>query len=332
MIDIVAEFGQSHGGRLSTAMVQAATAKDAGCSYVKWQTFAPERLVSRTAGRYWSEHLGGAASQYQTFVDNGMLKPYDWKTLGDYCRTLGVGFMSSPFDLEAVDLLVDAGVDAFKLASGAITHRQLLQKVAATGKKVFLSTGAADEHEIEQALDWLCPSTDVTLLACTLAYPCPDGHANLARIQALDYFGWPVGYSDHTLRTDTALAAVCAGASVLEKHCTLDEEGSVPDDKMALNPVRLRQYVEYAQLGERMRGGQYVGVEPSEVEMSARAGARRSLHAAVDIPAGKTLQVDDFVCLRPGGPFAPADVDVLVGRTAARGISAGDQIRHEDVT
>lgn len=332
MIDVCAEFGQSHGGSLDTAMAQAAVAKDAGCSFVKFQTFRPERLVSRTAGRYWAEHLGGSATQLETFQANGMLADSDWKTLGDYCRSIGIGFMSSPFDLEAVDLLVDAGVDAIKLASGEITHRQLVKLVAQTGLPVVLSTGAATEDEIDQALEWLYPLENVTLLACTLAYPTADEEAQLGRILELEYFGWPTGYSDHTTRTDTALAAVCAGATMLEKHCCLDDSGrsGVPDDLMALNPSRLRQYVAYAQLGERMVGGRALG--PTEAEMAARAGARRSLHAATNIPAGKTLQVDDFVCLRPGGPFAPADVDVLIGKTAAVDIPAGKQFRQEDVT
>lgn len=331
-VDVIAEFGQSHGGSLDVAMTQACVAKDAGCTFVKWQSFRPDRLVSRTAGRYWSEHLGGAATQLETFEANGMLADSDWRILGDYCHTLGVGFMSSPFDLEAVDLLVDAEVNAIKIASGEITHRQLLERVAETGLPVVLSTGASTVEEINQATAWLGNGRDLTLLACSLAYPTADEDAQLGRIQALQWglrLPFRVGYSDHTTRTDTALAAVCAGATLLEKHCTLNENGSVPDDKMALTPGRLRQYVTYAQLGERMRGSG--ALQPTEAEVAARAGARRSLHAATDIPAGKALQVDDFVCLRPGGPFAPADVDILCGRTATKCISAGDQIRHEDV-
>jgi sialic acid synthase SpsE len=289
MIDCVAEFGQSNRGDLATAIRQADVAKAAGCTYVKFQAFDPARLAGPTARRYWSESLGGAETQLETFHVNGNLAPEGWRQLGDHCRSIGIGFMCSPFDLESVDLLVDAGVDAIKIASGEITHRQLLQRVAETGLPVVLSTGAATETEIARALGWLS-SENVTLLACTLSYPCADEDAELGRVQALEMYGYPVGYSDHTLRTDTALAAVVAGATMLEKHCTLDALGGVPDDRMALEPARLRQYVAYAQLGEKMRGEGYLGT--SDAEQAARAGARRSLHAATNIPAGKTAARD----------------------------------------
>lgn len=331
MIQVVAEFGQSCAGSLDTAMTQAAVARDAGCTYVKLQTFQPERLCSPLAPRYWQETLGGQATQFDTFKANGMLKASDWKILADYCHDIGIGFMSSPFDLEAVDLLVDAGVDAIKIASGEITHRQLLELVAQTGLPVVLSTGASSQIEIERAIGWLGHDRRITLLACTLSYPCADEDAELCRIEALrwDFPCHVAGYSDHTTRTDTALAAVVAGADMLEKHCTLDAQGDVPDDKMALEPGRLRQYVAYAQLGEKMRGTG--SLDASEAELAARAGARRSLHAAYNIAAGEVFRPDAFVCLRPVGPFAPDDDRLLFGRVAARAIVAGQQIRHEDV-
>lgn len=330
MVEIIAEFGQSCRGNLDKAKTQALVAKEAGCAWVKLQTFEPSRLAGPGAKRYWDPTLGGADSQLDTFAGNGMLGPDDWKELAAFCRQIGVGFMSSPFDLEAVDLLDDAGVGALKIASGEITHRQLLQKVAAIGKKVVLSTGASTMREIGTALEWLGWPDNVTLLACTLSYPTGAADANLARIETLRRnFDYPVGYSDHTLRVDTALAAAAMGAEMLEKHCTLDADGGVPDDLMALEPGRLRQYVAYAELGAQMRGqGMMVA---SDAELAARAGARRSLHAATNIPAGKTLQVDDFVCLRPGGLFAPADVDILLGRRATKCIPAGKQIESSDV-
>lgn len=329
MIEVIAEWGQSCGGNLDTAMAQAHATREAGCAWAKFQTFHPDRLVSPNAGRYWDPTLGGFASQRATFLANGMLNDTDWRTLAEYCHSLGVGFMSSPFDLEAVDLLVAAGARAFKIASGEITHRQLLQLVAQTGLPVYLSTGAATLTEISRALDWLRPA-EVTLLACTLAYPTLEGDANLGRIETLRrLYPNPVGYSDHTLRCDTSMAAVALGATVLEKHATLSSDGAVPDDKMALDPAGLRTYVKYALLGESLRGN--AAVAPSDAEQAARAGARRSLHAAVNIPAGKTLQLDDFVCLRPAGPFNPADVGGLVGKTAARDIVAGQQIHPDDI-
>lgn len=331
MISCVAEFGQSNRGDLATAIRQADIAKQAGCTHVKYQVFDPARLAGPNAKRYWSETLGGSESQLETFHINGMLAPEGWRQLADHCRTIGISFMCSPFDLESVDLLAEAGVEVIKIASGEITHRQLLERVADTALPVVLSTGAATETEIEQALAWLWPTVP-TLLACTLAYPTADGDAELARIETLrwDFPGCPTGYSDHTTRTDTALAAVVAGATMLEKHCRLDEsDGVCPDDMMALEPARLRQYVAYAQLGEQMRGTGYLGT--SDAEQAARTGARRSLHAAINIPAGVILSPEFFTCLRPGGGFAPADVDVLVGKRAAKDIPVGNMILPDDV-
>lgn len=332
MISCIAEFGQSHRGDLTTAILQADMANQAGCTWAKWQTFDPARLAGPTARRYWDPSLGGNESQLETFHVNGNLAPEGWKALAQHCADIGIGFMSSPFDLEAVDLLVDAGVQALKIASGEVTHRQLLERVAETGLPVVLSTGASTFREILDALNWLGDGDNVTLLACTLSYPTADDDAELGRIEALRVeFPWvdAFGYSDHTLRVDTSLAAVVAGATMLEKHCTLDLAGGVPDDRMALDPARLRQYVAYARLGERMRGTG--ALAPTEAELAARAGARRSLHAANAIRAGATFIRDDFVCLRPAGPFAPADVDVLVGKTAAKDIPAGKQIESYDV-
>lgn len=329
MVDVLSEWGQSNKGDLATAIKQAEVAWAAGCAYAKWQIFRPDRIAGPGAKRYWAESLGGSDSQRETFANNGMLEPAQWRELKAACDDLNLGFLATPFDLEAVDLLEDLGVSAYKIASGDITYRQLLMKVAATGKPVFLSTGAASQEEISMAVQWLYGVSDVTFLACSLAYPCADEDAQLGRISTLAARYQQVGYSDHTTRTDTALAAVVAGANVLEKHCTLSSDGSVPDDKMALEPGRLRQYVAYAQLGEKMRGNGMLS--PTDAELAARAGARRSLHAATNILAGKTLQVDDFVCLRPAGPFAPADVDVLVGKTAARDIPEGKQIESYDI-
>lgn len=329
MIQTVAEFGQSCRGDLTTAIRQADMAKTAGCTHAKWQIFDAHRIAGPHAERYWDEKLGGQPTQLETFHLNGMLHPEGWRQLKTHCDQIGIGFLATPFDLEAVDLLEQLDVSAYKIASGDITYTPLLQKVAATGKPVFLSTGASYGDEIRRALDWL-DRCDVTLLACSLTYPCPDSDANLARIQSLaDLWAGPVGYSDHTLGVDTALAAVAAGATVLEKHCTLGTGFGVPDDRMALGPAELAAYVEMARLGVRLRGS--AELVPVESEMAARHGARRSLHAARDIRAGERFGPDDFVCLRPAGPFEPADVDHLVGRTARCGIVSGEQIQGSDI-
>ncbi len=327
-IEIVAEFGQSHRGDVATAIRQAEVAKAAGCAYVKWQMFDPERIAGPTARRYWDPALGGAETQLETFHTNGNLAPDGWRHLKTACDEIGIGFLVTPFDLEAVDLLEELDVAAYKIASGDITYRQLLLKVAATGKPVFLSTGAAHLYEVEQALVWL-GHIGVTLLACALSYPCEPKDANLARIQTLLCMAERVGYSDHTLGSWTALAAVAAGADVLEKHATLNPVGDVPDDRMALGPDVLAAYVDLARYGEELRGSDEIA--PVIAEWPAREGARRSLHAAHDIDPGHIFQPGDFTYLRPAGPYEPADEDYLFGRRAVKAIPAGKQIAQSDL-
>lgn len=327
MVDVIAEWGQSNRGDLATAIRQADVAKWAGCTWAKWQMFDAHRIAGPDAKRYWDERLGGSESQLETFHLGGMLAPEGWRALKAHCDTIGLGFLATPFDLEAVDLLEDLGVSAYKIASGDITYKQLLQKVAATGKPVFLSTGAAFMDEIGQAVRWLHPC-EITFLACSLTYPCPDGDANLGRIGTLAARYERVGYSDHTLGTSTALAAAAAGATVLEKHATLGGD-NVPDDRMALGPDQLAEYVWLAQTGAKFRGDGLVA--PMDSELAARTGARRSLHAARTIEAGARFRPGDFVCLRPAGPFAPVDEGALLGRQAGRRIVSGSQIAAGDV-
>lgn len=330
-VRVLAEFGQSCRGNLDVAIDQAQAAKDAGAWGSKWQAFRPENIASADAASYWDMTMGGSKSQRQTFLENGMIADRDWPELFAACREIGVEPIVTPFDLQAVDTLEDAGIGTWKVASGDIVWKQLLKRIAETEKPVILSTGASNPREIYRALDWLS-GCEVTLLACSLAYPTRAGDANLARIEGL--LGFPVaavGLSDHTLDVETAFGAAVLGAALLEKHCTLDHDGDVPDDKMALlAPAELKEYCRLAQLGAAMRGNPYPGC--SDAELPAKIGARRSLHAARHIRKGHAFVATDFVCLRPGdGSYEPADVDRLVGRKAARPIRVGTKLTTEDV-
>jgi N,N'-diacetyllegionaminate synthase len=331
-VRILAEFGQSCRGDVGVAIDQAQAAKDAGAWGAKWQAFHPDRIASTDAAAYWDLTMGGSQSQRQTFADNGMIHDRDWIELFAACREIGIEPIVTPFDLQAVDTLFDAGIQTWKVASGDITYAQLLRRIAETQLPVILSTGASNPREIYRALDWLAGCQEVTLLACSLAYPTRAGDANLSRIEGLA--GFPVaavGYSDHTLDVETAFGAAALGATVLERHCTLDHDGEVPDDKMALlAPAELKEYCRLAQLGAAMRGNPYPGC--STAEEPAKVGARRSLHAARYMRKGHRFAAADFVCVRPGdGAYEPADVDRLVGRKAARTIRVGTKLTVEDV-
>lgn len=329
-LTFICEWGQSHQGKLDLAIRQAQTAHDAGWTFSKWQMFETKNLVSREAKRYWDPELGGHESQFDTFEANGHLTTADWYELKAFCDSIGHGFLATPFDLPSVDLLEDLGATHYKIASGDVTWRQLLVRVAQTGKPVFLSTGAANPREIYRALDWVA-GCHVSLMMCSLAYPTKAEDANLARIEGLS--GFPVsaiGISDHTLQLETAFGAALLGATVFERHATLNRGGPVPDDNMAVTPAELKEYCRLAHLGAAMKGTPYPGCSPAEE--AARVGARRSLHAAKYFRRGHVFADGDFCALRPGdGSYEPADVDKLVGRKAARPIRVGTKLTSEDV-
>lgn len=328
MIQIICEWGQSHRGNLDVAKAQARLTKAMGATFSKWQLFEPERLVSVNAKRYWNKSLGGDESQLKTFKNNGSLAKEEWQELKAYCDDSGVGFLVTPFDLQAVDFLEDIGVSHWKIASGEITHKPLIQAIAQTKKPVFLSTGASLIWEIMQALEFL-DNNLTTLLACDLVYPCPPADANLSRIPALRKsfpFVAGYGYSDHTREVETGLAAAALGATVLEKHCTLDWKGGVPDDRMALEPIQMREYIRLARLGNQLVG--YAFLRASGAEQAAKIGARRSAHAARDIPVGKKFEPEDIIFLRPCPPngIPPTDADSLFHKNASRAFKSGEMI------
>ena len=331
-VEVVAEFGQSHGGNLNTALLQVEATAQAGANIYKSQIFKPERLVSKTARRYWSPSLGGSESQLATFTDNGMLSTDDWVKVSQACRQANVTFCATPFDLEAVDLLAALGVETIKLASGDLTYPHLIHRAACHAKRLLLSTGASTLDEIDRALEWCYeanPDCDVTVLACELSYPALDG--NLDKIRMLRHHGQErVGYSDHTLEIGTAAAAVRAGATILEKHCTLDPLGGVPDDAMALDPTELKLYVETARAAEPAQfNGRMAPVEMvSPAEHAARVGARRSIHAATDMRKGHRVTPTDLTYLRPcpDGALEPWQDVSLIDAPITRRVTAGEAL------
>ncbi len=227
MIKVVAEAGQCMEGSIDRAILMAEAAAAAGAWGFKIQALDPDLIVTRDASRYW-EH-GEARSQHATFTRNGVIGHDQWGPVAEACRSLGLKFIATPFDVGAVDKL-DALVDAWKIASGDINNARLLREVASTGLPTIVSTGAASMGDVNTAVSALA-NVDVTLLACSLEYPTPPEHAQLARIRTLTKapLACEVGYSDHTLGTWAAPLAVAAGATMLEKHFSLGGDLDVPD-------------------------------------------------------------------------------------------------------
>lgn len=327
---VVAEWGQTCQGSVETAIRQAKATQEAGAWGAKWQLLRPDNLAASYAPAYWA-HAPEGLRQRDSFTASGMIDYGAWGEVKAACDEYGVEFIATPFDHEAVDALADMSLSFVKIASGDITYRRLLEHIGQYSWTVLLSTGASSYREIADACRWLNRDygREIIPLACDLVYPCPPEAANLARVATLkDWWdGDEVGYSDHTTGIATACAAAVLGATVLEKHCTLDRSGPVPDDQMALDPTDLAAYVLMANLGNRLKG--QAALTPSDAETPAMIGARRSWHAARDIEIGAYLGPGDLVALRPC-PIGTIPVSVdIEGIAVKRSITAGEPLTPE---
>lgn len=329
-VRVVAEAGQCMNGSVATAIDMAKEARRAGAWGYKVQLLKPETIARAGADKYWTDSFG-TADQREAFTKAGLVDYGAWREVKSWCDDIGIEFLATPFDLEAVTVLAGMGCQYVKIASGDITYRQLLEAIADTDMEVFMSCGATDISEIDRALRWL-RGTSVTLLACTLAYPTPADCAHVARISTLArQFGRPVGYSDHTSFPETGMCAAALGSVLNEVHYTLDNRGrDVPDHAMAVNPQRLAEYVAASELGARLRGDSLI--LPTPEEEPARLGARRSIVMARDVPAGVVLHVDDFAFLRPGDGLPPHLAYRLVGARTVRRLPEGHVVHLTDIT
>lgn len=323
-VKVCAEAGQCHMGSVDTAITMARAARQAGASMFKVQLLTPHKIATADAGLYWKDDLGNR-NQREAFTRAGLIDYGAWGAVKEACDGIGIEFLATPFDLDAIEALEAIGVSTYKVASGDITYRLLLETLNETGKSVVLSTGASEGKDVILALDWLA-DCQVTLLACTLSYPTPNHAAHLARIQTLRRYSDSVGYSDHTESVVTGLAAAALGAELLEKHFTLDNHGpDVPDHKMALEPAALAEYVRWAEVGAALRGSGDLCVSPEERD--ARHGARRGVYARRPIGPLQEVVLEDLAFLRPANGISPADYPHLVGAICTQDLEPGDDVR-----
>lgn len=327
---VIAEIGSNHNGSLDEAYRLIDAAAAAGASAAKFQSYSADTLYSTKAPRLTEmKDFGGDDGQITPHeLISRLQMPREWHArLAGRCVERGIEFMSTPFDLEAVDQL-DPFVKRHKIASFDLTYKQLIQKVATCGKPVVLSTGHAFLGEVEAAISWVVevdPTVPITLLHCVSQYPTRFVDVNLRAMTTLaGAFGLPVGLSDHTLGIEVAVAAVALGACVLEKHFTGDHRQPGPDHSFALEPPALADLVRCAghvrdALGDGMK-------LPTKSEDENRLLARRSLHTAADLDQGHELRPVDIAVLRPGTGLAPALLDLVVGRRLRAGLSAGTPI------
>ncbi len=322
---IIAEAGVNHDGKLATALRLVEVAAEAGADAVKFQTFSADRQVTRAASKapYQKTTTDPQESQHDMLRRLELSADMHHALLA-HCRTCGIDMMSTAFDIESVDLLVELGLQRFKIPSGEITNLPYLRHIGRLQKQVLLSTGMSTPDEIDAALLALAaagtPRSAVTVLHCTSSYPAPIEEANLRAMQALaQRCGTRVGYSDHTPGIEVAVAAVALGACVIEKHFTLDRRLPGPDHQASLEPGELRALVRAIRHVELALGDGIKRVVPSEAPN--RDIARKSLVAKRFIRQGEVFTADNVTAKRPGTGLSPMRWDEVMGSTARRDFS-----------
>jgi N,N'-diacetyllegionaminate synthase len=330
---VIAEAGVNHNGQLELAHQLVDAAADAGANAVKFQTFRADRLATATAPKaaYQQAHTGAGQSQRDMLRSLELAAPA-YAELQQHAHERGLLFLSTPFDEESADLLESLAVPAFKVPSGELTNLPFLAHLARKGKPLIVSTGMSGLGEVEAAVQTIdengAPS--LVLLHCVSNYPANPADSNLRVMATLSAaFGVPTGYSDHTLGIVVPLAAVALGACVIEKHFTLDRSLPGPDHQASSEPGELARLVAGIRTVESALGDGRKRAVAAEADTAAVA--RRSLVAAIDIPAGSMLTPDVIALRRPGTGLPPSLQRFLIGRKATAAIPAGTLLRLEMV-
>ena len=327
---IIAEAGVNHAGDMDVARHLVDVAAAAGADLVKFQTFSANRLVAVDAikAEYQTYPTDGEESQHAMLRKLELTRDMHHELVA-HCESSGIQFFSTGFDIESLDLLLELGLDRFKIPSGEITNLPYLRYVGSFGKPVLLSSGMATLGEIEAALEALCQAgmslERVTVLHCNTEYPTPIEDVNLqAMLTIRDAFHVAVGYSDHTLGIEVPIAAVALGATVVEKHFTLDRALPGPDHRASLEPAELNAMVAAIRKIEHAMGD---GIKrPSASEGKNRLTARKSIMAARSIRAGEAFDESNVTVKRPGTGLSPMRWDEVLGRRAPRDFAADELI------
>jgi N,N'-diacetyllegionaminate synthase len=327
---IIAEAGVNHNGNWKIAQKLVDAAVDAGADIIKFQTFRANRLATTFAPK--ADYQRHYTSEGQSQLD--MLRQLELtadmhEQLIAYCSKQGISFLSTAFDIQSVDYLAGLGVDRFKIPSGEITNLPYLRHIGEFGRQLILSTGMATLGEIEAALDALetagTTRSLITVLHCNTEYPTPMRDVNLiAMARIRDAFGVAVGYSDHTIGIEVPIAAVALGATVIEKHLTLDRNLPGPDHRASLEPNEFTAMVCAIRNIEEALGDGIKRPSPSEVKN--KAIVRKSLVAAKPIKAGEPFTPENLTTKRPGTGISPLRWDEVIGQTATRNYSPDELI------
>jgi N-acetylneuraminate synthase len=334
-VTVIAEAGVNHNGDLKTAEALVRAAAEAGADYVKFQMFKASSLstIGAPQAEYQVQNIGNESSQSE------MLKELELDEnqhlhLKDYAEEIGIGFLSSPFDLESLAKLQKMGLDYMKIPSGEITNRPLLEAIAKRDTSIILSTGMCTMEEISDALEVLydggVQKSQVTVLHCNTEYPTPLADVNLRAMDSIrERFGCSVGYSDHTLGELVPIIATVRGAEMIEKHLTLDKEMSGPDHAASMEPLEFKLMVDAIRkvpevLGESSK-------KPSASEKRNIPIARKSIYYSKNLPLGHQLNSEDFIMLRPGDGLSPMSYREFLGKTLMKDVREGEALSKEHV-
>ena len=334
---IIAEAGVNHNGDINIAKALIDVAVKAGVDYVKFQTFKAEKIVSPTAKKaaYQIRNIDDNDDSQFQMLRNLELSHENHLILRGYAEEKNIKFFSTAFDVEGVHYLNELGLDMFKIPSGEITNYPYLRAIAQMKKPIILSTGMANLGEIEDALTILtkygATRENITVLHCNTEYPTPMEDVNLKAMLTIGQaFGVEIGYSDHTLGIEVPTAAVALGATVIEKHFTLDRNMSGPDHKASLEPQELKDMVSAIRNIEKVINGSG-RKEASPSEEKNKSIARKSIHLAKDVKKGSVITENDLIPLRPGDGISAIYWKGVIGRKLQEDKTAFTKLRWSDI-
>jgi len=329
---VIAELSANHNGKLETALQIIESAKKAGADAVKLQTYKPDTITLdcdsedfKIRGGLWD-----GRTLYELYEEAHM--PWDWhKPLFEHARKIGITIFSSPFDNTAIDLLEDLNTPAYKIASFEAVDLPLIKYAASTGKPMIISTGMADAQEIQEAIESAREGgcKELAVLHCVSGYPAPANDYNLRTIpDMIERFGLVTGLSDHTLDNTTAITSVAMGASIIEKHFTLDRKGGGPDDSFSLEPAELEALCLGARTAWQALGKVDYERKPSE---QSNVKFRRSLYFVKDIKAGDVITEDSVRSVRPGFGLPPKELGFIVGRVLLTDVNTNSPVLKNNI-
>lgn len=318
---------------MDAAKLMIKEAKNAGIDAVKFQTYKAEKIASRNSPAYWDLDEEPTTSQFELFKKFDTFGPEEYRELAEYCREVGIMFLSTPFDFEAIDFLDDL-MDVYKISSSDLTNIPFIKAIALKNKPIILSTGASTLKEIKEAVNAIeeVSNVDIGLMHCVLSYPTKDEDANLLMIKNIkeQFEGYDIGYSDHTKPDDKMLILTTAylyGANIIEKHFTLDKTLTGNDHYHAMDVEDVKTFNENIELINKIKGKKVK--QPLVCESLSRKEARRSIVASKDIKKGEEITRDNITFKRPGTGISPSKVDEIIGMNANEDITEDTLLTYE---